>query len=52
MSVWQVVGLICSTFMLVLIGLVVFDVLQTVRAPQGTPVTAPVLNALVKALEL
>lgn len=49
LSVWQVVGLICSTFLLVLIGLVVFDVLQTVRAPQGTPVTAPVLNALTKA---
>jgi excisionase family DNA binding protein len=49
LSVWQVVGLICSSFLMVLIGLVVFDVLQTVRAPQGTPVTAPVLNALTKA---
>jgi hypothetical protein len=34
---------------MVLIGLVVFDVLQTVRAPKGTPITAPVLNALTKA---
>lgn len=49
LTVWQVVGLICSTFLMILIGLVVFDVLQTVRAPQGTPVTAPVLTALTKA---
>ncbi len=49
MTAWQVVGLICSTFLLILVGLIVFDVLQTVRAPQGTPVTAPVLNALTKA---
>jgi excisionase family DNA binding protein len=48
-SVWQVVGLILSSFLMVLIGLVVFDVLQTVRAPKGTPITAPVLNALTKA---
>lgn len=52
LSVWQVVGLICSTMLLTLIGLVVFDVLQTVRAPQGTPITAPVLNALTKAFGL
>jgi hypothetical protein len=48
-TVWQGVGLICCTFLMILVGLVVFDVLQTVRAPQGTPVTAPVLNALTKA---
>jgi hypothetical protein len=49
LSVWQVVGLICSTMLMTLVGLVVFDVLQTVRAPQGTLITAPVLNALTKA---
>ncbi len=49
LSVWQVVGLICCVLSMTLIGLVVFDVLQTVRAPQGSLVTAPVLNALTKA---
>jgi len=52
LSVWQVVGLVCSTMLLTLVGLVVFDVLQTVRAPQGTPITAPILNALTKAFGL
>ncbi len=52
LSVWQVVGLVFSTMLMTLVGLVVFDVLQTVRAPQGTPITAPVLNALTKAFGL
>lgn len=48
LSVWQVVGLVCCTLLMCLIGLVVFDVFQTVRAPQGSPVSAPVLNALAR----
>lgn len=45
-SVWQVVGLICCTLLMFLGGLVVFDVLATVRSPQGSPVSSPLLNAL------
>lgn len=45
-SVWQVVGLICCTLLLFVGGLVVFDVLATVRAPQGSPITSPLLTAL------
>jgi excisionase family DNA binding protein len=45
-SVWQVVGLVCCTLLLFLGGLVVFDVLLTVRAPQGSPLSSPLLSAL------
>lgn len=45
-SVWQVVGLICCTLLLFVCGLVVFDVLTTVRAPQGSPVSSPLISAL------
>lgn len=45
-SVWQVVGLICCTLLLFLGGLVVFDVLATVRGPQGSPLSSPLLSAL------
>lgn len=48
LSVWQVVGLVSSTLLLFLIGLVVFDVLQTVRAPVGQPVSGPIFTALAK----
>jgi excisionase family DNA binding protein len=45
-SVWQVVGLVCCTLLLFLGGLVVFDVLSTVRGPQGSPLSSPLLSAL------
>lgn len=45
-SVWQVVGLICCTLLLFVCGLVVFDVLTTVRGPQGSPISTPLLSAL------
>ena len=48
LSVWQVVGLVSSTLLLFLVGLVVFDVLQTVRAPVGQPVSGPIFSALAK----
>lgn len=48
LSVWQVVGLVSSTLLLFLAGLVVFDVLQTVRAPVGQPVSGPIFTALAK----
>ena len=45
-SVWQVVGLICCTLLMFVCGLVVFDVLTTVRGPQGSPISSPLLSAL------
>jgi len=51
-SVWQVVGLICCTLLLFVCGLVVFDVLTTVRGPQGRPISAPLLSALADTIGL
>jgi len=48
LSVWQVVGLVSSTLLLFMVGLVVFDVLQTVRAPVGQPISGPIFTALAK----
>lgn len=48
-SVWQIVGLICCTMLLFVGGLVVFDVLLTVRSPQGIPVSSPLLNAFAES---
>ncbi len=45
-TVWQVVGLVCCTILLFVAGLVVFDVLATIRGPQGSPISSPLLNAL------
>jgi len=45
-SVWQVVGLICCTLLLFVCGLVVFDVLTTVRGPQASPISSPLISAL------
>jgi hypothetical protein len=45
-SIWQVVGLICCTLLLFVCGLVVFDVLTTVRGPQGGPISSPLISAL------
>jgi excisionase family DNA binding protein len=48
LSVWQVVGLVSSTLLLFLASLVVFDVLQSVRAPSGQPISGPIFSALAK----
>jgi len=49
-TVGQVIGLICCTLLLFVGGLVAFDVLATLRSPQGQPVSSPLLNALADAL--
>jgi len=48
LTVWQVTGLVCTTLLMFLAGLVVFDVLQVVWAPAGSPLTGPVFSALAK----
>ena len=45
-SVLQVVGLICCSLLLFLASVVMFDVAWTIRAPQGTPLANPLLNAM------
>ena len=45
-SVWQVVGLVCCTLLMLGGGLVVFDILGVVQSPDREPVSTPLLNAL------
>lgn len=45
-SVWQITGLVCCAVLLLVGGFIMYDLAWTIRSPQGTPVTAPLLNAL------
>ena len=45
-SVWQITGLVCCAVLLLVGGFIMFDLAWTIRSPQGSPVTAPLLNAL------
>lgn len=45
-SPWQIAGLTCCALVLLTGGLIMFDLAWTIRTPQGTPVSAPLLNAL------
>jgi len=49
-SVWQVLALACCTLLMLTAGLVMFDLTSTIRAPSGTPLSAPLLNALSETL--
>jgi excisionase family DNA binding protein len=49
-SVWQVLALACCTLLMLTAGLVMFDLASTIRAPSGTPLSAPLLNALSETL--
>lgn len=48
-SVWQIVGLACCTLLMLAGGLLLFDLAWTLRAPQGQPVSTPLLTALASA---
>ena len=43
---WQLVGLVCCTLFLLTCGLVMLDLVWMVRAPDGEPVSTPLLQAL------
>lgn len=45
-SVWQITGLVCCALLLLVGGFIMYDLAWTIRSPQGTPVSAPLLNAL------
>jgi len=45
-SGWQIAGLACCSLVLLVGALIMLDVASTIRAPQGTPVSALLLNAL------
>ena len=45
-SVWQVVGLVCCTLLMFAGGLLVFDIVSTVRSPQGSPFASVVIDGL------
>jgi hypothetical protein len=49
-SVWQVLALACCTLLMLTAGLVMFDLTSTIRSPNGTPLSAPLLNALSETL--
>jgi len=49
-SVWQVLALACCTLLMLTAGLVMFDLASTIRAPGGTPLSAPLLTALSETL--
>ena len=45
-SAWQIAGLTCCALVLLAGGFIMYDLAWTIRQPQGSPVTAPLLNAL------
>jgi len=45
-TIWQNLGLACCALLLLLGGLVMIDLAWTIRAPNATPLSAPLLNAL------
>lgn len=45
-SVLQIVGLICCTLFLLLCALVMIDLVWSIRAPAGMPVSSPLLKSL------
>lgn len=45
-SGWQLAGLICCAAVLLGGGFIMYDLAWTLRTPQGTPLSAPFLNAL------
>lgn len=49
-SVWQVLALGCCALLMLTAGLVMFDLAAIIRAPGGTPLSAPLLTALSETL--
>lgn len=45
-NAWQIVGLVCCSLVLLFAGLVMFDLAWTIRAPAGTPFSAPLIRSL------
>lgn len=45
-SLWQVAGLICCSLLMLIGGLLVFDIVQTAQSGQGKPVSSPILDGL------
>ena len=45
-SVLQIVGLVCSTLLLLTAALVMIDLVWSIRAPAGMPISSPLLKAL------
>jgi hypothetical protein len=49
-SVWQILGLLACALLLLTGGLVMFDLVWTIRGPGETALSAPLLEALAKVL--
>jgi len=45
-SVWQIVGLVCCSLLLLLGGFIAYDLVRTIGSPQNTSLSNPLLNSL------
>jgi len=45
-SVWQVVGLICCSLLLLFGGFIAYDLVRTIGSPENTSLSNPLLNSL------
>jgi excisionase family DNA binding protein len=48
-SIWQIMGLVCCTLMLLVGGFVAIDLVRTLGSPAGTIMANPLLDALAEA---
>lgn len=48
-SIWQIMGLVCCTLMLLVGGFVALDLVRTLGSPAGTLLANPLLDALAEA---
>jgi len=48
-SIWQTVGLICCTLLLLFGGFIAYDVVRTIGSPESTRLANPLLNAMADA---
>jgi excisionase family DNA binding protein len=45
-SVWQIVGLVCCSLLLLLGGFIAYDLVRTIGSPENTSLSNPLLNSL------
>jgi len=48
-SVWQTVGLICCSLLLLFGGFIAYDLVRTIGSPESTTLSNPLLNAMADA---
>ena len=48
-SVWQIVGLVCCSLLLLFGGFIAYDLVRTIGSPESTTLSNPLLNSLAEA---